>query len=51
MLHISDLHRSRDEPVDNDLLVAALLADRDRYMGETPIVPTPDAIIVSGDLI
>jgi hypothetical protein len=51
MLHISDLHRSRDEPVDNDSLVAALLADRDRYMGETPIVPTPDAIIVSGDLI
>ena len=51
LLHISDLHRSRDEPVDNDSLVAALLADRDRYMGETPIVPSPDAIIVSGDLI
>ena len=51
ILHISDLHRSRDEPVDNDSLVAALLADRDRYIGETPIVPSPDAIIVSGDLI
>ena len=51
ILHISDLHRSHDEPVDNDSLVAALLADRDRYMGETPIVPSPDAIIVSGDLI
>lgn len=51
ILHISDLHRSYDDPVDNDSLVAALLADRDRYIGETPIVPSPDAIIVSGDLI
>jgi hypothetical protein len=45
------LHRSRDEPVDNNSLVAALLADRDRYLGETPIVPSPDAIVVSGDII
>lgn len=51
ILHISDLHRSRDEPVDNDSLVAALLADCDRYVGETPRVPLPDAIVVSGDLI
>ena len=51
ILHISDLHRSRDEPVDNDSLVAALLADCDRYAGETPRVPQPDAIVVSGDLI
>ena len=51
ILHISDLHRSRDEPVDNDSLVAALMADRDQDMGETPIVPPPDAIVVSGDLI
>jgi len=51
ILHISDLHRSRDEPVDNDTLVAALLADRDRYLGEMPAVPPPGAIIVSGDLI
>lgn len=51
ILHISDLHRSRHEPVDNDSLVAALLADRDRYAGETPRVPLPDAIVVSGDII
>jgi predicted deacetylase len=51
ILHISDLHRSRDEPVDNDSLVAALLADCDRYIGEIPVVPFPEAIIVSGDLI
>jgi 3',5'-cyclic AMP phosphodiesterase CpdA len=37
--------------VDNDSLVAALLADRDQYTRETPIVPSPDAIVVSGDLI
>ncbi len=51
VLHISDLHRSREEPVDNDSLVAALLADSDRYLGETPPVPAPGAIVVSGDLI
>jgi hypothetical protein len=51
VLHISDLHRSRVEPVDNDSLVAALLADSDRYLGESPVVPPPGAIVVSGDLI
>lgn len=51
ILHISDLHRSNDDPIDNDSLVAALLSDCDRYMGETPVVPSPNAIIVSGDLI
>lgn len=51
ILHLSDLHRSPDEPVNNDSLIAALLADQDRYAGETPFVPQPDAIVVSGDLI
>ncbi len=51
ILHVSDLHRSREEPVDNGSLIAALLADSDRYQGETPRVPPPDAIVVSGDLI
>ncbi|MGB3446322.1 MAG: metallophosphoesterase [Xanthobacteraceae bacterium] len=51
ILHLSDLHRSPEEPVNNDSLIAALLADQDRYAGETPVVPKPDAIIVSGDLI
>ena len=44
-------HRSREEPVDNDSLIAALLADSDRYLGDTPSVPQPGAIVVSGDLI
>jgi len=51
VLHISDLHRSREEPIDNDSLIAALLSDSDRYLGETPPVPQPGAIVVSGDLI
>ena len=51
ILHISDLHRSKKEPVDNDTLIAALLADRERYAVETPSIPKPDAIVVSGDLI
>lgn len=51
ILHLSDLHRSPEEPVNNDSLIAALLADRDRYLGETPAVASPDAIVVSGDLV
>ena len=51
ILHISDLHRSSEDPVDNNSLLAALLVDSDRYAGETPRIPTPSAIVVSGDLI
>jgi hypothetical protein len=31
-------------------LIAALLGDSDRYLGETPLVPPPGAIAVSGAL-
>jgi len=51
ILHISDLHRSRKEPIANADLIASLVADRDRYLGENPSIPTPEAIVVSGDLI
>lgn len=51
ILHISDLHRSPSEPVNNDSLIAALVADGDRYLGETPRVPPPCGIVVSGDII
>ena len=51
ILHISDLHRSQDEPMDNKSLLAYLVADRDRYLGEFPKIPPPEAIVVSGDLI
>lgn len=51
LLHISDLHRSMKDPIENEPLLEALLADRDRYLVETPIVRSPDAAIVSGDII
>ena len=51
ILHISDLHRSQAEPLDNASLLASLVADFDRYLGEYPKIPPPGAIVVSGDLI
>lgn len=51
ILHLSDLHRSNSEPIANDTLIASLLADRDRYRIETPEIPSPDALVVSGDII
>jgi hypothetical protein len=51
VLHISDLHRSKSEPLDNDSLMGALSADLPRYMAGIPAVPKPRAIIISGDLI
>lgn len=49
IMHISDLHRSPSDPVSNAMLIESLLADRDAY----PLngIPTPDAVVVSGDLI
>lgn len=51
LLHLSDLHRSPHDPIENATLITALLADRDRYINETPKVPVPNAAIVSGDII
>lgn len=51
ILHISDLHRSPDDPISNDELLSTLVADRDRYVAESPPVPPPQSIIVSGDLV
>ena len=52
ILHISDLHRADEDPVDNSSLLAALLADRDRYKSEVAgEMPIPNAIVISGDII
>lgn len=51
ILHLSDLHRSPREPIDNTSLLASLVNDLDRAKAETPPIPTPDAIVVSGDII
>ena len=51
ILHLSDVHRSKADPISNDTLIASLLADRDRYPLETPAIREPDAMIVSGDIV
>lgn len=51
ILHISDLHRSVEDPITNGELISALLIDRDHYIHEDPPIPVPEAIIVSGDII
>ena len=52
VLHISDLHRDRGNPICNDVLLDSLANDRRRYTAEeTPPVRSPDLIIVSGDII
>ena len=51
ILHITDLHRAKSDPITNAELVSALLSDRDCYERETPAIRPPDAIIVSGDII
>ncbi|MEL6960240.1 MAG: metallophosphoesterase [Pseudomonadota bacterium] len=50
-MHLSDLHRSPSDPVDNDTLLSSLLQDRDRYTRSFDGVGAPDAIMVSGDVI
>lgn len=49
VLHLSDIHRSPDDPVTNEELVAALESDRGRWPAE--FATGPDLIVVSGDLI
>lgn len=51
ILHISDLHRSQSDPIENSTLLGSLLSDLDRYSIETPVIPAPNAVIVSGDII
>lgn len=51
ILHLSDLHRSAAEPISNQSLIAALLADNDRFPTETPPIRRPDAMVVSGDIV
>lgn len=51
ILHISDLHRSPHDPISTDELISALVGDRDRYTREDPAIRSPDAIVVSGDIV
>lgn len=47
--HISDLHRSSDNPISNVVLLSSLIHDVDIYT--TQGIEKPDILIVSGDII
>lgn len=49
IMHISDLHRSKDNPISNDALIASLMRDMDTYSAEG--INKPDILIVSGDIV
>ena len=49
LLHISDLHRTSGPRLSNDELLAAITSDATRWSGEG--IPSPDLVVVSGDLV
>ena len=49
LLHISDLHRTSEPRLNNDELLMAITNDAKRWAQEG--IPSPDLIVVSGDLI
>lgn len=51
ILHISDLHRAKSDPLSNSEILSALVSDRECYEHENPPIKPPDAIVVSGDVI
>ena len=52
ILHISDLHRDRNHPIRNDVLLDSLENDCRHFSAEEdPRVPAPKLIVVSGDII
>jgi predicted MPP superfamily phosphohydrolase len=52
ILQISDLHRDPENPIRNDALLTSLENARSRYTRKgDPIIPPPDIIVVSGDII
>ena len=48
ILHISDIHRTPDEPVTNDQILQYLQADLERHDKEG--IPKPSLVVVSGDI-
>ena len=51
VLHLSDLHRSQDAPVSNDLLLSCLLLDLEKHQAENLPIHKCDVAIVTGDLV
>lgn len=50
IVHISDLHRSKDHPITNISLLDSLLQDMDNYVGNGGF-SKPNILIVSGDIV
>lgn len=50
-LHISDLHRSGNRPINNDDLLSAIITDQERFLPGSVGVDRLSAIVVSGDLV
>ena len=52
ILHISDLHQHRRNPLRNDVLLNSLVNDHRHFSAEEePRIRTPDLIVVSGDIV
>ena len=51
ILHLSDLHRSQNAPVSNDMLLSCLLLDLEKQQHENPAIHKCDVVVVTGDLI
>jgi hypothetical protein len=48
---LSDLHRSQDEPVSNDMLLSCLLQDLEKQRHEVPAIPKCDVAVITGDIV
>jgi predicted MPP superfamily phosphohydrolase len=51
ILHLSDLHRSENAPVSNDLLLSCLLQDLEKQRFENPRISACDVAVITGDLV
>jgi predicted MPP superfamily phosphohydrolase len=51
ILHLSDLHRSQNAPVSNELLLSCLLLDLEKQRDEDPVIPACDVAVITGDII
>jgi hypothetical protein len=51
LMHISDLHHPKHRFLSNREMLSCLLADRDRFNIENPKISSPNAILISGDLV
>ena len=51
LMHISDLHHPKQHFLSNNEMLSCLLSDRDHFTTENPRISSPDAILITGDLV